>query len=183
MRHGLTHITTSKLTVTLRVDRRCQITLHVGRVDGWVEGADLAFRSKTISKEYAIKWTVNISLNGRQGSYYWLEEPSVIILDNVSYHRHLKWKALKCKNLSIIWLAHYITGPTFSYLMGLVHNVVLSSGDAMWSLQCAMENAIAYWWVGAYSVIWDCARFSSLNMDCHIISSPCCALVNIAKAN
>ena len=62
--------------------------LHAGGVEGWVQGEDLVFRSKTNSVDYH---------NEINSEHYmeWLEEqllpkldgPTVIILDNASYHK------------------------------------------------------------------------------------------------
>ena len=69
------------------------IILHAGGVDGWVEGADLVFRSKTNSTDYHdemnskhyMEWMTQQLLPR-------LEEPTVIILDNASYHNKQKDK-------------------------------------------------------------------------------------------
>jgi len=63
------------------------IILHAGGVEGWVDGADLVFRSRTNSADYHdemnskhfMEWMTEQLLPR-------LEEPSVIILDNASYH-------------------------------------------------------------------------------------------------
>ena len=70
------------------------IVLHAGGVDGWVDGADLVFRSKTNSADYHdemnsehfMEWLTEQLLPR-------LEEPSVIIFDNASYHNKQKDKA------------------------------------------------------------------------------------------
>ena len=69
------------------------IVLHAGGVEGWVEGADPVFRSKTNSADYHDK------MNGEHFTEWLkeqllprLEEPSVIILDNASYHNKQKDK-------------------------------------------------------------------------------------------
>ena len=69
------------------------IILHAGGVDGWVEGADLVSRSKTNSTDYHdemnskhyMEWMTQQLLPR-------LEEPTVIILDNASYHNKQKDK-------------------------------------------------------------------------------------------
>ena len=90
------------LTVTGQEDGRCRvksgkgrrlIILHAGGVDGWVEGADLVFRSKTNSTDYHdemnskhyMEWMTQQLLPR-------FEEPTVIILDNASYHNKQKDK-------------------------------------------------------------------------------------------
>ena len=63
------------------------IVLHAGGVEGWVDGVDLVFRSKTKSADYHdemnsehfMEWMTQQLLPR-------LEEPSVVILDNASYH-------------------------------------------------------------------------------------------------
>ena len=63
------------------------IVLHAGGVEGWVEGADLVFRSKRNSTDYHdemnsdhyIEWLTEQLLPR-------LERPTVIVLDNASYH-------------------------------------------------------------------------------------------------
>ena len=69
------------------------IVLHAGGVEGWVDGAELVFTSKTNSADYHnemnnghyIEW-LNEQLLPR------LEGPSVIILDNASRHNKQKDK-------------------------------------------------------------------------------------------
>lgn len=69
------------------------IILHAGGVEGWVDGADLVFRSKTNSTDYHdemnsehfMEWMTEQLLPI-------LEEPTVIILDNASYHNKQKDK-------------------------------------------------------------------------------------------
>lgn len=69
------------------------IILHAGGVEGWVDGADLVFRSKTNSADYHdemnsehyMEWLTEQLLPR-------LEGPSVIILDNASYHNKQKDK-------------------------------------------------------------------------------------------
>ena len=63
------------------------IILHAGGVDGWVEEEDLAFRSKTNSTDY------HDEINSKHYMEWMsqqllpqLQEPTVIILDNTSYH-------------------------------------------------------------------------------------------------
>ena len=61
---------------------------------GWVKGADLVFQSKTKSADYHdemnseryVEWLTEQLLPG-------LEEPTVIILDNASYHNKQKDKS------------------------------------------------------------------------------------------
>ena len=73
--------------------RQRLIILHAGGVDGWVEGADLVFRSKTNSTDYHdemnskhyMEWMAQQLLPR-------LEEPTVIILDNASYQNKQKDK-------------------------------------------------------------------------------------------
>ena len=69
------------------------IVVHAGGVEGWVEGAGLVFRSKTNSADYHdemnskhyIEWLTEQLLPH-------LERPTVIILDNASYHNKQKDK-------------------------------------------------------------------------------------------
>ena len=69
------------------------IILHAGGVDGWVEGADLVFRSKTksgdnhneMNSKHFMEWMTTQFLPQ-------IEEPSVIVLDNASYHNKQKDK-------------------------------------------------------------------------------------------
>ena len=69
------------------------IILHAGGENGWVEGADLVFRSKMntgdyhdeMNSEHFLEWM-------REQLLPRLEEPSVIILDNASYHNKQKDK-------------------------------------------------------------------------------------------
>ena len=75
------------------------IVLHAGGGEGWVEGADLVFLSKTNSADYHdemnsehyIEWLMEQLLPTLQG-------PSVIVLDNVSYHNKQKDKAPTTKD-------------------------------------------------------------------------------------
>ena len=75
------------------------IVVHAGGVEGWVEGADLVFLSKTNSADYHdemntehyIEWFTEQLLPTLQG-------PSVIILDNASYHNKQRDKAPTNKN-------------------------------------------------------------------------------------
>ena len=67
------------------------IVLHAGCVDGWVDGTDLVPRSKTNSANYHdemnsehFKECLTEQLLPR------LEEPSVVKLDNASYHNKNK---------------------------------------------------------------------------------------------
>ena len=67
------------------------IVVHAGGVEGWVERADLVFRSKTNSADYHdemnnehyMEWLTKQLLPG-------LDRPTVIILDN-----HLAWNIAK----------------------------------------------------------------------------------------
>ena len=69
------------------------IVLHAGGVEGWVEGADLVFKSKTNSADY------HDEMNN-QHFMEWLTQQllpnippnSVIVLDNATYHNKLKDK-------------------------------------------------------------------------------------------
>ena len=77
----LSNLTTLNLVATA-------LLLHAGGVDGWLEGADLVFRSKTNSTDYHdemnskhyMEWMTQQLLPR-------LEEPTVIILDNTSYNK------------------------------------------------------------------------------------------------
>ena len=69
------------------------IILHAGGENGWVDGADLVFGSKMntgdyhdeMNSEHFLEWM-------REQLLPRLEEPSVIILDNASYHNKQKDK-------------------------------------------------------------------------------------------
>ena len=71
-------------------DKHCLLCMQVGGVEGYVEGAGLVFRSKTnatdcheeMNSEHYIEWVTEQLLT--------LELPSVIILDNASYHNKQK---------------------------------------------------------------------------------------------
>ena len=73
--------------------------LHAGGVEGWVDGADLVFRSKTKSADYHdemnsehfMEWMTQQLLPR-------LEEPSVVILDNASYHNKQRDKPPTTQN-------------------------------------------------------------------------------------
>ena len=98
------------------------IILHAGGVDGWVEGADLVSRSKTNSTDYHdemnskhyMKWMTQQLLPR-------LEEPTVIILDNASYHNKQKDKpptSTDKKDDIKTWLdQHHISCDTDIYYM------------------------------------------------------------------
>ena len=75
------------------------IRLHPGGVNGWVEEADFVLKSKTNSADYHdetnsehfLEWmTEKLSPA--------LDEPSVIILDNTSYHNKQRDKPLTAQN-------------------------------------------------------------------------------------
>ena len=76
------------------------IILHAGGVDGWVEGvdgwvegADLVFSSKTNSTDYHDEMNSKHNMEWMtQQLLPRLEEPTVIILDNASYHNKQKDK-------------------------------------------------------------------------------------------
>ena len=69
------------------------IVVHAGGVGKWVEGADLVLTSKTNSTDYHdqmnsehyIEWLTEQLLPG-------LDRPTVIILDNATYHNKQKDK-------------------------------------------------------------------------------------------
>ena len=69
------------------------IVLHAGGVEGWVEGADLVFKSKTnsanyhdeINNQHFMEWLTQQLLPN-------LPPNSVIVLDNTTYHNKLKDK-------------------------------------------------------------------------------------------
>ena len=75
------------------------IVLHAGGVNGWVEEADLVFKSKTnsadyhdeMNSEYFLEWMTEKLLPT-------LDEPSVIILDNASYHNKQRDKPPTTQN-------------------------------------------------------------------------------------
>ena len=75
------------------------IVLHAGGVNGWVEEADLVFKSKTNSADY------HYEMNSEH-FFEWmtekllptLNEPSVIILDNASYHNKQQDKPTATQN-------------------------------------------------------------------------------------
>ena len=63
------------------------IVLHGGGENGWVDGVDLVFKSKTNSADYHDEMNSEHFLERmREQLLPSLEEPSVIILDNASYH-------------------------------------------------------------------------------------------------
>ena len=69
------------------------IILHAGGVDGWVEGADVVFRSKTNATDYHDEMNSKHYMEWMtQQLLPQLEEPTVIILDNASYHNKQKNK-------------------------------------------------------------------------------------------
>ena len=88
---GLTQ--TDKWKVPSRKGSRL-IVVHAGGGEGWVEGADLIFLSKTNSADYHdemnsdhnIEWLIEQLLPT-------LERPSVIVLDNATYLNKQKDKA------------------------------------------------------------------------------------------
>ena len=73
--------------------------LHAGGVEGWEDGADLVFRSKTnsgdyhdeMNSEHFLEWMTEQLLPQ-------LEEPSVIILDNATYHNKQRDKPPTTQN-------------------------------------------------------------------------------------
>lgn len=75
------------------------IILHAGGVEGWVEGADLVFRSKTNSQDYHDEMNSEHFLEWMNKQLLpALEEPSVIILDNATYHNKQKDKPPTTQN-------------------------------------------------------------------------------------
>ena len=69
------------------------IILHAGGVDGWVDGADLVFRSKTNSTDYHDEMNSKHYMEWMTQQFLpRLEEPTVIILDKASYHNKQKDK-------------------------------------------------------------------------------------------
>ena len=61
--------------------------LHAGGENGWVDGVGLVFKSKTNSADYCDEMNSEHFLEWmREQLLPTLEEPSVIILDNASYH-------------------------------------------------------------------------------------------------
>ena len=69
------------------------IVLHAGGVEGWVEGADLVFRSKTNSADYHDEMNSQHYMEWLTGQLLpVLDKPTVIILDNASYHNKQKDK-------------------------------------------------------------------------------------------
>ena len=62
------------------------IVMHTGGVEGWVDGAGLVFKSKTNLADYHNK------MNSEHYVEWLTEQPSVIILDNASYHNKQKDK-------------------------------------------------------------------------------------------
>ena len=63
------------------------IVLHAGGVEGWVEGAILVFRSKTNSADYHDEMNSQHYMEWLTGQLLpVLDKPTVIILDNASYH-------------------------------------------------------------------------------------------------
>ena len=65
--------------------------LHAGGVEGWVEGADLVFRSKTNSDDYHDEMNSQHYMEWLTGQLLpVLDKPTVIILDNASYHNKQK---------------------------------------------------------------------------------------------
>ena len=69
------------------------IVIHAGRVEGWVPGTDLVFRStanstdyhEEMNSEHFIKWFIQQLLPNNPPT-------SVIVLDNASYHNKQKDK-------------------------------------------------------------------------------------------
>lgn len=63
------------------------IVLHAGGENGWIDGVDLVFKSKTNSADYHDETNSEHFLEWlKEQLLPTLEEPSVIILDNASYH-------------------------------------------------------------------------------------------------
>ena len=63
------------------------VVLHAGGENGWVDGVGLVFKSKTNSADYCDEMNSEHFLEWmREQLLPTLEEPSVIILDNASYH-------------------------------------------------------------------------------------------------
>ena len=89
------------------------IILHAGGVDGWVEGADLVFRSKTNSKYYHDEMNSKHYMEWMtQQLLFRLEELTVIVLDNASYHNKQKDKLPTTNKMDDIttWLdQHHIS--------------------------------------------------------------------------
>ncbi len=69
------------------------IVLHAGGVNGWVEGADLVFTSKMNSTDYHDEMNSEHYIEWLNDILPTLDKPSVIILDNASYHNKQKDRA------------------------------------------------------------------------------------------
>ncbi len=69
------------------------IVVHAGGVEGWVDDAGLVFRSKTNSADYDDEMNSEHYIEWLTELLPKLDRPSVIILDNASYHNKRKDKA------------------------------------------------------------------------------------------
>ena len=71
------------------------LRLIIGGENGWVDEADLVFRSKMNTGDYHDKMNSEHFMEKmREQLLPQLQEPSVIILDNASYHNKQKDKPL-----------------------------------------------------------------------------------------
>ena len=69
------------------------IVVHAGGVEGWVQGAELVFRSKTNSADYHDEMNSEHFMEWFNGQLLPnLTNPSTIVLDNATYHNKQKDK-------------------------------------------------------------------------------------------
>ena len=68
------------------------IVIHAGNVDGFIPHVGKIFKSKTDSRDYHTAMNAEIFEEWIKDLCSGLEEPSLILLDNASYHSRLKEK-------------------------------------------------------------------------------------------